>query len=205
MYSTTKGLVLGFHGCDLRVRDGIISSPKETVRPSMNVYDWLGSGAYFWENDEKRALEFATYLRDNPPRSTSNRISDPTVLGAVIDPGFCFDLLRRENLVNLREFFDHMVTTASMATLPHNRKLRFSNDFILRDLDCHIINEYRKFRESEGYQPFDSVRGVFWEGNELYPDAGFKEKNHIQLCIINPNCIKGFFIPRELNLSSPRV
>jgi hypothetical protein len=24
-------------------------------------------------------------------------------------------------------------------------------------------------------------------------DLGFKEKNHIQICIKNPNCIKGFF------------
>jgi hypothetical protein len=46
---------------------------------------------------------------------------------------------------------------------------------------------------------FDSVRGVFWEGRELYPNAGFREKDHIQICIRNPNCIKGFFYPREIN------
>ena len=45
---------------------------------------------------------------------------------------------------------------------------------------------------------FDSVRAAFWEGKELYPNAGFKTQNHIQLSIINPNCIKGIFLPREL-------
>jgi hypothetical protein len=25
------------------------------------------------------------------------------------------------------------------------------------------------------------------EGEELYPSAGFKEKNHVQICIRNPN------------------
>jgi hypothetical protein len=45
---------------------------------------------------------------------------------------------------------------------------------------------------------FDSVRSAFWEGEELYPNAGFKTHNHIQLSIINPNCIKGIFLPREL-------
>jgi len=42
---------------------------------------------------------------------------------------------------------------------------------------------------------YDSVRGVFVEGNELYPTAGFRDKNHIQIAIKNPECIKGFFLP----------
>jgi hypothetical protein len=46
---------------------------------------------------------------------------------------------------------------------------------------------------------YDSVKGVFWEGDELYPNAGFREKDHIQICVRNPNCIKGYFLPRELN------
>src|SRR5580658_10415439 len=29
-------------------------------------------------------------------------------------------------------------------------------------------------------KPFDSVRSLFVEGEELYPGAGFHEKNHIQ-------------------------
>lgn len=28
---------------------------------------------------------------------------------------------------------------------------------------------------------------------ELYPSAGFREKDHIQIAVINPNCIKAFF------------
>jgi hypothetical protein len=44
---------------------------------------------------------------------------------------------------------------------------------------------------------FDSVRAAFWEGEELYPQAGFKTHNHIQLSIINPDCIKGIFLPRQ--------
>ena len=47
-------------------------------------------------------------------------------------------------------------------------------------------------------------RGVFFEGDDLYPNAGFKEKNHIQIAIRNTNCIKGFFIPRELDNKYPK-
>ena len=43
----------------------------------------------------------------------------------------------------------------------------------------------------------------FWEGQELYPNAGFREKNHIQICVCNPNCIKGYFLPRGINQDYP--
>ena len=43
----------------------------------------------------------------------------------------------------------------------------------------------------------------FWEGQKLYPNAGFREKNHIQICVCNPNCIKGYFLPRGINQDYP--
>jgi len=48
----------------------------------------------------------------------------------------------------------------------------------------HLINQDANKRA------FDSVRGVFWEGKPLYPNAGFAEKHHIQICVCNPNCTK---------------
>lgn len=66
---------------------------------------------------------------------------------------------------------------------------------MLRELDCAVIENLHDERVMLNLKPFDSVRGVFVEGKELYPGAGFNEKNHIQICIRNPNCIKGFFNP----------
>jgi len=40
---------------------------------------------------------------------------------------------------------------------------------------------------------------MFPEGKELYKGAGFREKNHIQLCVVNPNCIMGYFEPNQHN------
>lgn len=45
--------------------------------------------------------------------------------------------------------------------------------------------------------PFDTVRGVFTEGGPAFEGAGIQLKSHIQVCIRNLNCIKGFFIPRQ--------
>jgi hypothetical protein len=67
-----------------------------------------------------------------------------------------------------------------------------------RPLDCAVIQANHEFLSKDNLDPYDSVRGVFWEGGDLYPGAGMKEKNHIQICIRNINCIKSFFIPRQL-------
>jgi len=56
-----------------------------------------------------------------------------------------------------------------------------------------------------GFHGCDSVHGIFNEGEELYPNAGFREKDHIQICVRNPNCIKGFFLPRKLDSNYPKV
>jgi hypothetical protein len=66
-------------------------------------------------------------------------------------------------------------------------------------LDCAVIQNIHELNKKNNIQPYDSVRGVFWEGDPLYLNAGFREKNHIQICICNPNCIKGFFLPQYLN------
>lgn len=36
-------------------------------------------------------------------------------------------------------------------------------------------------------------RGVVVEGKRIYPNAGFHEKSHIQVCVRNLRCIKGYF------------
>jgi len=49
VYSKRAGLVLGFHGCDRSIRDKVVSIEGGQLIPSMNDYDWLGNGIYFWE------------------------------------------------------------------------------------------------------------------------------------------------------------
>ncbi len=71
---------------------------------------------------------------------------------------------------------------------------------IIKEIDDHA-NQLRTF--TTNFAPYDSVRGSFLEGQELYPNAGFREKNHIQICVRNKNCIKGFFKPRDMDGSYP--
>ncbi|MBO5933571.1 MAG: hypothetical protein J6Q19_07625, partial [Bacteroidaceae bacterium] len=74
-------------------------------------------------------------------------------------------------------------------------KNSITDDLLLRFLDCAVIEALHDFNETNGYNEYDSVRAGFWEGSEIYETAGFREKNHIQLCVRNPKCILGLFIP----------
>lgn len=206
MYSKRAGLILGFHGCDQSVRDAVVRDPREMLRRSENNYDWLGSGIYFWENNYERALNYAKMIKANPQRGNT-KITTPSVVGAVIDLGYCLDLLDSEYLKILKAGYT-MLTNISQAhglPIPQNKKaIDGEPDLLIRHLDCAVIQTIHRFNEENKYQSFDSVRGVFFEGKELYPNAGFKEKNHIQIAVRNPNCIKGFFIPRKLDEKYPK-
>ncbi len=202
MYSTKPGLIFGFHGCDLEVCNNVLNG-KAQLTPSDNEYDWLGNGIYFWESNLKRAWQFAEELKIKP-RPGKLPITNPAVLGAIIDLGECLDLMNSEYLELIKENYTKLEVSSQMLgmKLPANKTGKDSHDLLLRDLDCLVIES---LHERMLPLSFDSVRGVFWEGEELYHNAGFKEKNHVQVCIRNPNCIKGYFLPRKLDAAYKKV
>jgi hypothetical protein len=200
VYKRLPGIVLGFHGCDEKVGEDLLRGATRHLSASSNDYDWLGSGIYFWENDPQRALEFAKQAVDNP-LLTKGKIEKPFVVGAVIDLGLCLNLLDRSSLQELASAYDlfKMVTEVKRAPMPQNR----GADLGARFLDRAVIEFLHKTRErlnlrpqSRGkYPSYETVRGAFWEGGELYPTSGFGRKNHIQIAVRAPHCIKGYFRP----------
>jgi len=194
MYSKKSHVVIGFHGCDEETCNKLINSKNEPMNKSERAYDWLGSGMYFWEDDLDRAFEWAVDYKK------MGKIEKPAVVGAVIDLGSCLDFMQTKYLKLLKIGFDSLekINTKSGNVLPENKDFGNSPDLRLRYLDCAVINNLHSIK---GENVFDSVRGVFLEGNPVYKGSGFKEKNHIQICIRNPNCIKGYFLPREFNES----
>jgi hypothetical protein len=199
MYPAKPGLLIGFHGCDKKIRDSVVRD-RAMLYDSKNDYDWLGNGMYFWENNPQRALDFAQQLYEHPQKG-KKPIQEPAVLGAVIDLGFCLDLMEKEFIALVLQSYDTLSASYSTLglTLPKNIPLGGSKDLLIRKLDCAVIENLHLYRKRNKLRPFDSARGVFIEGDPVYPTSGFYEKSHIQLCLRNPNCIKGFFSPREEN------
>lgn len=192
MYPTTGQLTLGFHGCDQRVKERVLSR-RNRLRASENQWDWLGHGIYFWESDPQRAMEFANSIRSRFP----SKINQPSVVGAILDLGNCLNLLSRIHIHLLKRSFSDLKKDLELKgkPLPTNRLSAKNGELLLRDRDCAVINYIHGAMKESGRRQFDSVRAAFWEGKLVYPDAGFRELNHIQICVRNPNCIKGYFDP----------
>lgn len=113
--------------------------------------------------------------------------------------GNCLDLLDQKSLDFLKLAYEELKKDLEFQGLPLPENSSFGKndfDFKKRELDCAVIRYAHALAEEEGIY-FDSVRVAFIEGEEIYENAGFKIQNHIQLAIINPNCTKGIFLPRE--------
>ncbi len=183
--------VLGYHGCDRSVGEALLAG-RETFVGSKNEDDWLGHGIYFWENNPTRALEWARTQAKRP----KSKIKDPFAVGAIIDPGNCLDLTESTSLGILRESYHSLASICEVAglTLPRNEKASsHDGDLLHRNLDCAVINHVHETREVRGLESYETVRGAFSEGEELYPGAGIKAKTHIQIAATNSVNIKGIF------------
>ncbi len=163
----------------------------EDIKDSTNDYDWLGFGKYFWEANPRRALEWAH-------QKYKNSDTEPDVIGACIDISQCLNLLDSSNLLLLRNAYEVLKIREkySRFQMPENT-LHRGNDVLIRRRDCLIVNFTCKLRKlTHKNSPFTTVRGVFWEGEELYPGAGMREKNHIQICVRDTKAILCYFNPR---------
>ncbi len=190
------GFVLGYHGCDREVAEAVLSGKTE-VRSSTNSYDWLGSGAYFWENNPARAFSWAKLLA----RSKSLKIKTPAVVGAIIDPGNCLDLAEESSQELVKAAFEglRLLHESFGEPMPINEPgHQGDTDLVKRHLDCAVLNFLHKTRLSEDLPAYDTVRAPFFEGGALFDGSKLSEKSHIQWCVRDPKrSIIGYFRPRN--------
>lgn len=194
--SAYQRIVFGFHGCDRRVADAVLTG-KMKLSASENTYDWLGTGIYFWEHGPRRALEWA----EQQAKRKGSKIKHPAVLGAVIQLSNCFDLLDVQFTGVLSETAAELERAIQLqgGSLPTNQSVGFRDyDWLRRDRDCFVLNHTIPAVEARWRCEFSSVRGVFQEGEHAFSGAGIKLKSHIQIAIRNPRAIVGYFKPEGL-------
>lgn len=180
MQRSVAGLVLGYHGCSRSVADRLMSG--EAFHLSQNAYDWLGSGAYFWEADPVRAMQWANEAK------ARGAIDEAAVVGAVLDLGLCLDLTTQSSLDVIRTAYEGLlkVTESLGETLVENKSE------LLRQRDNAVLNYLYESMPEPRYQ---TVRGVFTEGDWLYPGARIHGQTHVQIAVRDLDCIKGVFRP----------
>ncbi|MEY5041558.1 MAG: hypothetical protein RLZZ414_1106 [Bacteroidota bacterium] len=206
MYNSRPNLYIGFHGCDEKVRDQLVTSPNSAIKMSEKPFDWLGHGFYVWENNQERAFQWAKN------KEKKREIEKASVVGVVYVLGNCLDFTDSQYIDVIENYYTNLKDELSQLgkSLPVNKDSEFDlfKDKLIRELDCMVIEYMHKAIKEEitkdigekGYSElkyFDSARSIFTEGGPAFEGAGIQKKNHIQICIRNQNCIKAFFIPRN--------
>lgn len=201
-YELLPSFLLGFHGTDEKTAQKIFAG-DEHLTPSENDYDWLGHGTYFWEYSPQRAFQFV-----QEKFRWQKRKDKVAVIGAIIDPGHCFNLLDAASLDFLEMGYGALLEErGGEEFLPKNGD---GKELWNRHLDCAVINMVHQIRvltqstqwiaDNPGKPSllsYDTVRGAFWEGGPIYPNARIEKKSHVQICVRNLDCIKGYFRPIE--------
>lgn len=188
--------ILGYHGCDRSTAEAVFAGEAQ-LKLSQNDYDWLGEGIYFWEHNAQRAYDFAVQMKARPHPS-GQKIKTPAVVGAVIDLGYCLNLLDSRFIRLVAEAHNVLekLSSAAEIEMPQNTG---GSDLVDRKLDCAVIRMLHHLRKHDEQPAFDSVRAAFLEGKPLYENAGFAERSHIQVCVRDHRFIKGCFRPLDEN------
>jgi hypothetical protein len=187
---------MGFHSCDKRVGLDVITG-RTQLRASNNIWDWLGEGIYFWEQNPLRALEYAI---ESSNRKQFNKIPirTPFVIGAIIELGNCLNLIEPESLAILKRSYFGLTKIFEEGGKPLPR-----NENDNRKLDSAVFKHLHKSRKDSLSIPFDTIRCAFNEGEPIYPGANFTARLHIEICVLNHNLIQGYYLPYPLEKYNP--
>lgn len=175
--------VFAYHGCERSVAEKILASSSEELKESNRRGDWLGRGAYLWENASCRAYEWA---------ARNEKVKEPYVLGAVVRLGKCLNLMDKNCVRELQNARNRL-----MASPLINAEL-LKNEGNRHYLDATVINTALALAEDE-HMPFDTVRAAYIEGSPIFDGLAFMEDTHIQIAVRNPASIIAFFRPRGLD------
>ncbi len=176
--------VFGYHGCDAAMAKRLAVGEADLFE-SDSEFEWLGHGIYFWEDSPDRALRWAN------EKLREGTIKHPAVIGAIIDLGNCLNLVDTHFIALVKEAYEMYRDTMSETgqKMPVNSGVGNK----ARALDCAVIESLHQYRPDT---PFQTVRSFFLEGKPLYDDAGFRELDHVQICVRSRKQIKGYFLPR---------
>ncbi|RZT09817.1 hypothetical protein SAMN05216319_1740 [Duganella sp. CF402] len=192
-------IVVAYHGCDFDTAIQLTGDDYSHLRPSKNPYDWLGEGIYFFEGDGLRAKMFAEAAAEAPHLNlTACPILRSYAIGAVIQLGNCLDLTTQAGIEEIKLAYAALEEDLPAGfELPRNRSAGPDDlEGILHHLDRAVINHVHGQRIKFGQPPYDTVRGLFAQGQPVFPTSAIRRLSHIQIAVRNADCILGYFHPK---------
>lgn len=161
---------IGFHGTSAAAAERILSGG---FVPSRNEYDWLGDGAYFFQDAPVRAWEWA-----------QQRFGmDAAVVGAEIDLADCIDLLDIPWHAELARAYPSYRAEVKRRGLPLPQQSAGAHR-----LDRGVINYLLDLLNDEG-TTVRCVRAAFAEGDPAFPGSALLSRSHVQIAVRTPGAI----------------
>jgi hypothetical protein len=157
--------VYGYHGTSLTFAQQIITNG---FKVSNNDYDWLGTGVYFFQDAPVRAWEW----------SKQQYPDQPAVIQSIIRLEDCLDLLDITWSSIITESYQSYLEQCQKINQPLPRQTKGAHR-----LDCAVINYTVGYFEQISRQTVKSIRGVFLEGNPIFPNSYLFERSHVQIAI----------------------
>lgn len=201
-----EGEIVGYHGTTLSSARSIVErkvSP-DYWKASNNQHDWLGPGAYFFQDAPIRALLFAEKRSEQftTPQSPSD---PPAVIRARFKLGCCLDLLDAAAATYVR--LVHKLMKRDGLSLPSQLEMKPRVDprerikigpgrfrgvdpGIRHLLDREAIRKTVLILKQYENITVNSVRCAFIDGHPLYPTSWIFDLSHVQVCVREPRrCI----------------
>jgi len=165
--------VVAYHGCERGVAEAILQGTP--FLPSLNGYDWLGAGIYFWEYAPVRAKEWG-----------EKRFGTETaVLQAKLTLGNSLNLLDTTHFSGLQQVYNKTIEslTANGISIPRNQEDK------RHYLDRMIVEFYCQDRYEVTGRQIQTVRGCFPEGSPVFEGSKILRETHVQIAVRDPSCI----------------
>lgn len=162
--------VVGYHGTRKTLVPSIL---KDGFLPSINEYDWLGDGIYFFQDAPNRANMWAINCFGD----------DASVIGAKIDLIDCIDLIDVGWAQFLADVYDSFLTKLKAERLPLPRQTTGAHR-----LDRSVLN-YAVSVLNENKIKIRSIRAAFIEGSPIFPNSALFEKAHVQIVVRDKSVI----------------
>jgi hypothetical protein len=178
-YGMGYGLrAIGYHGTNSDAAERILSTRFDISR---NEYDWLGDGAYFFQDAPVRAMEWARQ------RFGENA----AVVGAEIDLTDCVDLLDIPWERVIVRTFERYVEHLTQSGLPIPQQSRGAHR-----MDRGVLN-YLVDRMAASRMYMRSVRAVFPEGEPIFPGSALLSRAHVQIAVRDPAAVLRMWRQKE--------
>jgi hypothetical protein len=181
--TSTGRVATGYHGTNNAAAAAII---RVGFRQSSKAEDWLGDGAYFFQDAPRRAWEWAE----------ERFKADAAVIEANIELKDFIDLLDTKWSSWLATVHDEFVRLqkASGASLPIQRGGAHR-------LDRAVLNFAVDVLENDG-QTVRGIRGAFQEGFPVFPNSALFSLSHVQIAVRDLSLISECRMITELEAKS---